>query len=427
MNYLFFHTPIFYLIQSVWRDEAFSYFMAKPPILEVIKNTANDFNPPLYYLLLHFWMQIVGHWDEGLRILSFLPHVGTVYIAYLLYSKITGRRFAFFAALFTFFNPMLLYYAFEMRMYSYYAFFALASFYFIYQKRWGWYLVSSILGLYTHSFFPLIIASYLSCLWLTKQNSRKNVVNLLKPLLFYLPWLPIIINQFVHSQNSWIYPVDKQLVISVLGNLFVNYEGTPGFLWPWTALLSIIIMAFLLMALINKNSKKYALWTSLTVFLPLLLILGYSIVKRPIYVNRYLIFITVFEVIGITSGIWSIKNKIVRATAASLWLTLVILINLVGVPYRQKTDFKSTFAEINQVSKTNDYVYAKTPIGFLESVYYYRYPTRVFVYNPDNITIPYYIGISVVFPNASKPTFPPAPSKTYLVGDDASYEIYINQ
>lgn len=424
-NFIFYHTPVFYLIQSVWRDEAFSYFMAKPNIFKIIINTANDFNPPLYYILLHFWMRIFGTTDVNLRFLSFLPHVASVYLAYLLATKVFSKKFAFFTTIFTFFNPMLLYYAFEIRMYSFYAFFTFCSLYFFTTKNWKWYAVFTALGLYTHSFFPLVTASYLIYLWFIKQFKKRLVFNVLKPLLFYLTWLPILTIQFLRSKGSWMFPVDLQLVKSVLGNIFTNYEGTPGNWWKWTFLLSLIILFFLTLPL-NKKRKRTILFT-MPIFIPLAFILGFSILIRPIYVNRYMIFIAVFEIMGISLGIWSIKNRTFRWTAACLWILLVIVFNIMATPYRKKTDFKTVFTEINKKTLATDFVYTKTPISFLESAYYYKFPHQVFVFNPNNITIPNYIGMNATFPKVSKSSLPDAPSRVFLIADDGSYEVIINK
>lgn len=424
ISFIFYRTPIFYLIQSLWRDEAFSYFMAKPQLVKIIMNTANDFNPPLYYLILHFWIYLVGHSDEGLRILSLIFHVMAVFTSYFLARKLISKTFARFVALFTLFNPMLVYYAFEIRMYSLYAFLTLGSLYFLYIRDWKWYLLFSVLGLYTHSFFPLVIISYLVYFYLSRQHSRKTTYHILKPFIFYLPWVLILVSQFLRSANSWIYPVDWQLIKSVLGNLFINYEGTPGNLWPKTFILSLLILFFLSVAC--KKHKKKALLFTVPIFLSLLPVLIFSVWKRPIYVNRYLIFITVFEILGIALGIWSFKNKITRYFLASLWLALIIFINLYLPFYNRKTDFKTTFSEINRIASKDDYVFSKTPIGFLESAYYYNHQDQVYVYNPEGIKIPYYIGISVVFPNISKSSFPSLPAKTFLLNDNASYDIIIN-
>lgn len=425
INFLLYHTPVFYLIQSFWRDEAFSYFMAKPNILAVIENTASDFNPPLYYLILHFWLNIFGKSDEIIRYLSFIPHLITVYIAYLFALKLFSRKFALFVTAFTFLNPMLIYYAFEARMYSFYALFTICSAYFLYSKNWKWYTITTILGLYTHSFFPLILLSFLVFYFLDRKLDRRNLLLLSKPFLFFVPWLIILADQFLRSKNSWIFPVDLNLIKSVLGNLFTGYEGTPGNIWAFTAILSIVIFLFMLKSFLGNRRK--ALFFLLPVFVPLLLILGYSIVKRPIYVNRYMIFISVFEIFAVSLGIWSFKNRSIRYFAVFAWMLFILIFDVYIAPFKKKTDFKSTFMEINKLASDSDFAYAKTPIGFLETAYYFKNPGKAYVYNPDGISIPNYIGVTVVFPDISRSYFPQSPAKTYLINDDATYELIVNK
>ena len=424
LDFLFYHTPLFYLTQSVWRDEAFSYFMAKPGIIKIIVNTANDFNPPLYYLLLHYWTYISGNSDVLLRILSFIFHLLGTYYALLLGRKLSDKKQAFYLVIFYFFNPMLIYYAFEIRMYSLYAFAATAAIYYFYIKNWKRYIISSIIGLYSHSFFIFVIIS-LAFYDFIKSKFKKDVFKILSPILFFIPWIPILAVQFVKSKESWFFKVDWQLVKSALGNLFTNYEGTPGHLWPYTALLSIGIFIFLFLCF--KNKKLRGEIFIVPIIIPLFLILSYSVIKRPIYVNRYLIFITVFEIIAIFTGIVSIKNLAMRKTVTFLWIFFIMLFNFYIPPFKEKTDFKSTFIEINKIANKEDQVFARTPIGYLESAYYYKTPENTFVYNPQNIHIPNYIGVNVIFPNVSISNFPPAPSRLFMINDDASFEIIIQK
>src|SRR3989344_8700505 len=198
LNFLTYHTPLFYLIQSIWRDEAFSYFMAKPNILKIIITTAQDFNPPLYYLLLHLWMYLpagqvglAGHSDIFLRLLSFIFHLIGVYYAYLIGDLLKTKRWAYYLAIFYFFNPMLLYYSFEMRMYSLFAMLSTAAIYYVYKKDFKNYAISSVLGLYTHSFFILIIFSIATYNFL-KERTIKNLIKFLKPILYFIPWIPVL-------------------------------------------------------------------------------------------------------------------------------------------------------------------------------------------------------------------------------------------
>ncbi len=424
-NFIFYHTPIFLLIQSIWRDEAFSYFMAKPPVIQIIINTANDFNPPLYYIFLHFWVIIVGKSDELLRILSFIFYLLTIFVAYKIAKKITDNKFAYFVALFTMFNPMLLYYAFEIRMYSLFALLTLTSFYFLYVKNWKGYSLSVILGLYTHTFFLLIPFSYASFAFVHGKwvNKRKELINIIKPYLFFLPWMPIVISQFIKSKDSWLFPVDFQLIKSVLGNLFTNYEGTPGNWWSITFILSLLIIFFMILSL--KKHRKLAISILSPIFLTLTPILIYSIIVKPVYVNRYLIFITVFEILSISLGIYNILNRRVRLAVSILWIFFSIMFNIQISPFHKKTDFKSLFNEINNHSTTKDFVFARTPIAYLESAYYYKYPLNTFIYNPNNISIPKYIGVTLIFPDVSRIDYY-SNARNFLVNDDATYQLIIN-
>ena len=123
----------------------------------------------------------------------------------------------------------------------------------------------------------------------------------------------------------------------------------------------------------------------------------------------------------------SIKNDLLRKATTWGWLIFLVAFNIYIAPYHKKADFKSTFLEINNFAQKEDFVYAKTPIGFLESAYYYKYPESVYIYNPNEIAIPNYIGVTVLFPNISRLGFPSPPSKTFLIDDNTSYQLIINR
>jgi len=424
-NFIFNNTPLFYLTQSIWRDEGFSYFMARGSVISIILNSIHDFNPPLYYILLHFWMMIFGESDIALRMMSFLFYVILVYYAFLLAQKIFSEKFAFFVAAFTFLNPTLIYYAFEIRMYSLFALFTMASMYYFVEKRWRAFTIVAVLGLYTHSFFSFVIVSYVFYLWLTKQLNKKLLIKTLKPFLFFLPWIPVLLYQFMQSANSWIFPVDMQLIKSSLGNLFINYSGTPGGLWVKTAVLSLVILVLVIFS-IYRNRKMGLLFGSL-IFVPLAIVLGYSVIRNPIYVNRYIISVTVAEIFAVSLAIWSIRNKIGRYLAIITALIFVVYVNsYASLRFHRKVDIRSTIMDIKKLSHKEDRVYAVSPLVYFESAFYYPDRSKVYIYNPHNIAIPNYIGTSVIDKSRSISFFPDEPVRTFLVKEDGSFETVIN-
>src|SRR3989338_1545911 len=146
-----------------------------------------------------------------------------------------------------------------------------------------------------------------------KHHYMKELKKTLFPLIFFVPWLPVVAGQFIRSGNSWLFPVDFQLLRSVLGNLFTGYEGTPGNWWQYTALLSLLIIIF---TFINyRKHRQDVLLFAIPAFLPLLLILTYSFLNRPIFVNRYLIFVSIYEVFLVAGGIYRLKNRYVRSVS----------------------------------------------------------------------------------------------------------------
>ena len=54
----------------MWLDEALTVNIAKAPLHLIPHLLRADGAPPLYYLLLHFWMKVFGTSDLGARSLS---------------------------------------------------------------------------------------------------------------------------------------------------------------------------------------------------------------------------------------------------------------------------------------------------------------------------------------------------------------------
>ncbi len=83
--------------RSIQYDDAFSIFLSERSLAEIVRGTAADTMPPLYYFLLHFWLQ-VGRSLTWLRLLSVLLSLGSVTMLFLLVRRLlvilpaSGRR-----------------------------------------------------------------------------------------------------------------------------------------------------------------------------------------------------------------------------------------------------------------------------------------------------------------------------------------------
>lgn len=103
--------------QSIWFDEGFSWHAATQPTLSATVN-GDSTNPPLYYLLLHVWIRLVGDSEFGLRSLSLLLGVGLLAVM----AALAKRWFNTFSAMLTLalgvFTPLLWWASQEARMYN---------------------------------------------------------------------------------------------------------------------------------------------------------------------------------------------------------------------------------------------------------------------------------------------------------------------
>ncbi len=55
---------------SIWFDESFSYGMVQHDFTEIIRRTAYDVHPPLYYVLLKAWTLLFGDTQTAIRLFS---------------------------------------------------------------------------------------------------------------------------------------------------------------------------------------------------------------------------------------------------------------------------------------------------------------------------------------------------------------------
>ena len=208
---------------SLWFDEVMSVFWASKPAAEIWRvglALTQDKHPPLYYLALHGWMALFGGSDAAVRLLGVIIGALAVLPAYGI-GKIMGDRHAgALGALLLAFNPFLVWYSQEARMFMPATTFGLVGLWGVGQlancrlqianrhspAHGSWliaicYLLFAICGftlaLYTYLFsaflLPVAAAWALSGWWLHRKESDAgwrlglNIVALAVVALLFLP------------------------------------------------------------------------------------------------------------------------------------------------------------------------------------------------------------------------------------------------
>jgi uncharacterized membrane protein len=202
-----------------WIDEGISVGIASHPLSELPHLLREDGSPPLYYLLLHVWMQIFGHSEKATHELSLVFALITVPAAYLAGSSLFNRRTGAYCAVLAAGLPFLTSYAQETRMYTLVLLLSLivaTAFLhvFVYRRR-AWlpvFAVSLVATLYTHNwalFLGLMtFVGFLVCVRMTPRAERRPLVRdgaiaFGLAALLYLPWVPTLLYQAKHTGAPW--------------------------------------------------------------------------------------------------------------------------------------------------------------------------------------------------------------------------------
>ena len=217
-----------------WIDEGLSVGIADRPLSEIPLALREDGSPPLYYMLLHFWLDVVPSSEAGVRSLSLLFSLLAIPAAFWAGRTIwDSQKAAWFAAILFAFNPFLAQYAQEARMYSLVALLAipattcfLRAYALDTPNRRPWiagFAVSVAVALYTHNwpiFLTVSAAVAWAVLWWLADSPRRR--ELLRDgllgfgglFLLYLPWIPTTLYQAAHTGAPW---ADAPAFDSLLG------------------------------------------------------------------------------------------------------------------------------------------------------------------------------------------------------------------
>lgn len=258
--------------QSLWYDELFSLDKAHPQLTwaQVWASMHTDSHPPLYYLLLHGWLQVFGFSAASARALSVVAGVLAIPATYILGRIVHGHLAGVALAAMAATNYFLVYYAQEARFYALLHLFAtctLAAFVVWVRKpnarHTAVFATCAVLTAYTH-YFGLFFLASLGLLFLVLQlSARFRSTQLWRQALgivsmFVLVYLPVVPDLLRNSryQSGWI-PVPTTDTFFEYLRAFVGYSIQ---LKQVVYFFGLCLMAYLLMR--SLHATKYKNWQS---------------------------------------------------------------------------------------------------------------------------------------------------------------------
>jgi hypothetical protein len=219
------------LDSGYWIDEAITVGIASHDLADIPRTLRLDGSPPLFYLLLHGWMALVGDGEAATRALPLLFALLAVPASWWAGSAVLDRRAGALAAAGAAGCPFLTYYAQETRMYSLVAVLsvlACACFVLAFlhgRRRHLWPLGAAlVLLLYTHNWALFLVAGMgVAWLWLWhagRVGGRDGALLAAGVALLYAPWVPSLVFQAANTAAPWAQRPTALSLLGIPGSLF---------------------------------------------------------------------------------------------------------------------------------------------------------------------------------------------------------------
>jgi mannosyltransferase len=250
----------------LWLDEALSVNIAKAPLADIPDLLRRDGHPPLYYWILHAWIELFGDGDRAVRSLSAGLGLVAIALVFLVGRRLAGPTLGVLAAAVLAVSPYGVRYSSEARMYELVVVLVLA----------GWLLLDAtmraprapLLGglvvvsgalLLTHYWAMFLLAAVLAVLaaaWRraeaaeTRTAALRAAIALALGGVFLVPWLSAMRYQSEHTGTPWAPPPRPTRVAS---ESIVDFTGG---LFPESTLLAATLVCLVALALFGRRSRE---------------------------------------------------------------------------------------------------------------------------------------------------------------------------
>jgi len=382
--------------ESIWLDEAFSIRDAQN-----LEWGGNLTVRPLYYLLLHVWMQF-GTGEAWLRSLSAVFGVGSVFLTYRLGRQLLGVRTGLLAALLMALSPLFVNHAQEVRMYALGVFLSLA----------GTLVLSYILERPTRAG----ICGWVGLRLLMVLTTPLNILLLLPDLILLVlrfwrqrrvlgfagiwlligggVWLPFALPlakttpDFMGGWVAKVPPPDLLDGITLPLKEFTAYgmqvTSLSRFL-PFHEIYLGILVCLLAIALLSWQRSSKLLWVAAWGLLPIGIVFVGSHFSSSLWLDRYILFTAPYMLMLLAAGFLRVWRQ-QRILAGIIALIYAISISSGLVHYyrvQDRDDWRSVAMAINAQEQPGDAIVLVRDFLQYPLAYYYKGPAPVYSLEPS--------------------------------------------
>lgn len=188
----------------VWLDEAFSIKLARGSMLQIVQTLSSDNGSPLFYFLLHGWMQLFGDGEYALTLLTvLLDCAALVAIPFFLRELFTDSRVRIAGTACAAFCLPCLHQATNLRYYSLMVLCTVLGWLFFYRALRGrtlhaglLFVFFSVAGFYAHTLYLFVpLSQFIVLAVFHRDRLRAGFMTSMFLLAGMILWVPSLIQQ----------------------------------------------------------------------------------------------------------------------------------------------------------------------------------------------------------------------------------------
>ena len=318
---------------DLWLDEALTVNIAKLPLDRLRPALLHDGAPPLYYVVLHFWIRVFGSSTAAVRALSGTLGViaiglGALAVRVWAPAASRARLLAGLGAVVLASSPYAIRYSTEVRMYALTIVLGLLAVV-LAAPAWGDPTPTRLASiaivtaglLYTQywSFFLVAVAGSglaAGALWGTaacRRPARRVLLAVVVGVVLFLPWWPTFSAQLAHTGTPWDAPTT---VVAGLRRSALAFGGTGWVRWLVTlASLALLVLGW---GWARRGERTVARLAGATGLATIVVGVVGSVVAGSGFQDRYVAVAFPFLAVAVALGAAAVLDPRVRVAAVAV-------------------------------------------------------------------------------------------------------------
>jgi mannosyltransferase len=396
--------------ESLWLDEGFSALAAtKTTVREVLNFIYHeDLHPPLYYVILHFWIGLFGDSETAMRTLSAIFGTLSIPLVVRLGRDLMDRKTASLAALLTAICVYHVFFGQEVRGYSLFGLLALLSMVFWVRlfERPGFgavagYVACTVLTLYSHPYGVFHVACQnlmFVVLWLLERPLRLGWLGWIGVQslvgLAFSPWIAVTVRNV-----GWAHQGQASMLIPSIWDIpgaLKAFSGDADFIATWSGERFWLGGLFVLLMLAGLWPARWggkrcpeesgfqradspvrrqgvvlaSVWLACTILIPYIV----TMLSVPVFSNRYMVSGSFAFLLLVARGVGQFPWRPLRtAVGAGVILSQVWIL----VPYYtqvNKEQWREIASDVESRAQPGDLVLFHAP--YCRTAIYWYYARR---------------------------------------------------